>query len=632
MAALKVDMHSTGERGMGNRSIRDRSVGDTGIGRLAPSEQEIGSGGELLLVTAFSLLLSLVAFTWFYRHGDTLLYGDAVAHLNIARRLTDARNPGWDQIGSVWLPLPHLLVAPFVANNWLWRTGIGGSIPSMLAYVLGVVGIYRLLRARTSAASAILAAAICAFNPSMLYMQSTAMTESIFLAAVIWSVVYFDDFRRGLATPSATHAAAPGALPAWRAIERCGCCLAAAIFTRYDGWILAFAVGLCATFSAIWWYSTKRPSELEIGRVVRSMTAFLLLMALCPTLWLAHNYKNSGHPMDWMNGPYSAKAIALRTSRPTDAPYPGKDHMGVAVQYFLKAARMNTGEGSREKWLIVLAAAAAAVSILDWRRCAAYLLLWIPLPFYAYSIAYGSVPIFVPEWWPFSYYNVRYGLELLPAIAVFVALIPWFVSQSVEWLFAHGFFARASNAAPRGAVGPPSTVSPVATSFAEGLRVWIALAATLTLLVVTLLAFSSSAWCFSRRSRDRNSGRRFMIPICYREAFANSRGRVQLETQIADALAWIPPDATILMSVSDYPGAIQRAGIPFAHVINESTFIAWDAARSAPAAAADYVVAIGGDSVAEAVRMNPRGLTKLAILHTSGKPDVSIYVSDTHRR
>ena len=67
----------------------------------------------------------------------------------------------------------------------------------MLAYVLGVAGIYRLVRARASMAAASLAAAIYAFNPSMLYMQSTAMTESIFLAAIIWSLVYFDDFLRG---------------------------------------------------------------------------------------------------------------------------------------------------------------------------------------------------------------------------------------------------------------------------------------------------------------------------------------------------------------------------------------------------------------------------------------------------
>ena len=38
-------------------------------------------------------------------------------------------------------------------------------------------------------------------------------------------------------------------------------------------------------------------------------------------------------------------------------------------------------------------------------------LLWIPLPFYIYSVAYGSVPIFIPQLWPHAFYNARYGME-----------------------------------------------------------------------------------------------------------------------------------------------------------------------------------------------------------------------------
>jgi hypothetical protein len=565
------------------------------------NQKPIGIHDECILVSALAFIVSVFAFAWFYRRGDILLYGDAVAHINIARRLTDARNAGWEQLGSVWLPLPHLLVAPFVANDYLWRTGIGGSIPSMAAYVLGVVGIYRLVRARASRAGAALAAMIYGLNPSLLYMQSTAMTESIFLAAIIWSVVYFDDFLRGLAPESGNAslpAAGAGSPAGARAIERCGCCLAAAIFTRYDGWIFAFVLGVCAVIAALHWW-TKRPPQQQRARLLRSMTSFLLLLALCPTLWLAHNYKINRHPLDWLNGPYSAKAIERRSSKPDDPPYPGKGNVKVAAQYFLKAARMNTGEGSREDWLITLAACGVLVAAFRPRRFGALLLLWIPLPFYAYSIAYGSVPIFIPDWWPFSYYNVRYGLELLPAIAVFVGLLPWAVEAAGTW----------GNAALP----------------AAGARRRLTLAITGALLVVTLLAYSSSVWCFSRRSQDRNWGRRGMIPICYREAWANSRSRMALEAQVAEALSQIPPDATVLMYTSDYVGALQKAGVPFDHVISESTWMYWDSARSAPFAGADYIVAIAGDPVAEAVRINPRGLTKVAILRTMGKPDVTIY-------
>ena len=79
------------------------------------------------------------------------------------------------------------------------------------------------------------------------------------------------------------------------------------------------------------------------------------------------------------------------------------------------------------------------------------------------------------------------------------------------------------------------------------------------------------------------------------------------------------------MYTSDYVGAIQKSGIHFDHIISESTFIAWDSARSAPFAGADYIVAIDSDPVAEAVRINPRGLTKIEIIRTLGKPDVTIY-------
>ena len=58
--------------------------------------------------------------------------------------------------------------------------------------------------------------------------------------------------------------------------------------------------------------------------------------------------------------------------------------------------------------------------------------LWIPVPFYAYSVAYGSVPIFIPVWWPHSYYNTRYGMELLPAIALGLGFVAQFAIGAVR--------------------------------------------------------------------------------------------------------------------------------------------------------------------------------------------------------
>src|ERR1700753_1930048 len=102
---------------------------------------------DLLLLTRLAAVISFGALTFYFHQGAILLYGDAAAHINIARRVFDSRTPGLLQLGTVWLPLPHLLMIPFIFSDWLWQTGMGGSIPSLVAYIFAVVGVFRLTRA-----------------------------------------------------------------------------------------------------------------------------------------------------------------------------------------------------------------------------------------------------------------------------------------------------------------------------------------------------------------------------------------------------------------------------------------------------------------------------------------------------
>src|SRR5437660_5646226 len=82
------------------------------------------------------ILLSALAVYFFYSHGYLLYYGDAEAHLNIARRVVDSQTPGYDQLGSPWLPLPHVLMLPLVRVDSLWRSGLAGAIPSAICFVI----------------------------------------------------------------------------------------------------------------------------------------------------------------------------------------------------------------------------------------------------------------------------------------------------------------------------------------------------------------------------------------------------------------------------------------------------------------------------------------------------------------
>ncbi len=205
---------------------------------------------DTVVLGILGCIISVAAFLFFFRNNTLLLYGDAVAHINIARRVFDSRNPGPLQLGTVWLPLPHLLMLPFVISGWMWRTGVGGAIPSMAAYVAGVIGLFRLVRSslkvagvKTAAArlAAWCAAGIFMANPNLLYLQATAMTEPLYLALFLWATVFFGDFVR--------HAREHNTAAARRSLHWCGVLLALAMLTRYDGWFAA--VFFAATVMAI---------------------------------------------------------------------------------------------------------------------------------------------------------------------------------------------------------------------------------------------------------------------------------------------------------------------------------------------------------------------------------------------
>jgi len=523
---------------------------------------------EILLVTWLAACVSLVSFLYYLRHGDLLLYGDAVAHINIARRVFDSRTPGLLQLGTVWLPLPHLLMIPFLLSDRMWQSGVGGSIPSMIAYVFSVAGIFRLMRSSLSfylepgipeRLAAWIAALIFAANPNLIYLQTTAMTEPLYLAFFIWAVVYFSEWS---------------AADESKSLIKSGGCLFAACLTRYDGWFLA---GLICTVAGLAWI--KKKSAVSISR--GSLAKFLLLAAAAPVLWLTYNAVVYRNPLEFANGPYSAKAIEQKTSVPGYPPHPGTNNLSVAASYFLKAAELNMAESPWHRlWLALLLAGTLLVMLFS-RRLWPLLLLWAPLPFYMLSIAYGGVPIFLPPWWPFSIYNARYGIEILPAFAIFSTVAAYFIARALK-----------QNTAK------------------------------LTVAAVMIVFIGLSYFSVWRAQ-----------PISFREAWVNSRTRIALEKELANTLERLPAGSTFLMYLGNHVGAMQAAGIPLRNVINEGNHRTWkqpadpqglwEKALANPARYVDFVVSFAGDPVDEAV--SRQNLSALAVIHAAGQPKAVLY-------
>jgi hypothetical protein len=530
--------------------------------RPSPRTTASTSRPDYWVLAALLSVAGAAALSFFYRRNEILLSGDAVAHINIARRVFDSRTPGPSQLGTVWLPLPHLLTMPFIIVGRMWQSGIGGSVISFISYVVAGLGLFRLL-SRWSRVAAWMGTLIFAANPNLLYVQATALNEPLYLACFIWSTVFFVEAWQSLRHGEVTASA-------W--LEKGAMALMAAIFTRYDGWFLACLCWMAITPGAV--QAMRRMSDVDSAALRKSVCKAILLTALGPTLWLAYNFGAKGNALDFANGPYSAKAIAQRTTHEGAPPYPGERHPLTAGVYFAKTAQINVGESTTAKLLFFIAALASFVHVSR-RNWLPMVLLWSPLLFYPLSIAYGSVPIFLPAWWPFSYYNVRYGLELLPAIAAGAGLS-----------------------------------TPVLSRLWHSRRAMFLIPCLLSLLAISC---DVAGWR--------------AIPICLREVRANGSARLQLDRSVAKLLAALPKQSTILAYTGAHSGAFEMAGVPLRRTINEGIFVVWDGALNSPAKAADYIIAWDGDPVAFAVTAHSQDLTALTNIQVEGQPRAVLYKS-----
>jgi len=324
------------------------------------------------------------AVAWFYRTGSLLNFGDAEAHLNIARRIVDSRTPGWAQIGTTWLPLPHLLTVPLVRNDWLWHTGLAGAITSGFSMAVAATFLFATARRVFESATAAGAAwAVFLLNPNTLYLGSIPMTEPVFFASLFGLLYFTLRFRE---------------TGGWGSLAGASICALAGALTRYEAWFLL-------PFVAAFIWSAAR------GNRWIAAAFFCLVAGAGPLLWLAHNRYYFGDPLYFYRGPYSALVIQGKTA------YPGRGDWRAAAQYLFEAGRLVAG------WHAI-AIGGAGLLLAGARRVIWPLaLLALPPVFYLWSIHSAGTPIFVPTLYPHSWYNTRYGLALLPLAAFGAAAV-----------------------------------------------------------------------------------------------------------------------------------------------------------------------------------------------------------------
>lgn len=350
-----------------------------------------------------AFLLGALAQWWAHRHDVVFAFWDAQAHLDIARRVTDSMTPGLQMLGTVWLPVPHLLLLPFTLVDAWWWNGLAGGLVGLGAYVVTVVSVHALLLRQTGYPRlAWLGTAFVLLNPSLLYLQTTAMTEPVLLAAMTAAVALLDRWR---ADGSPRVLLAAGALAAL------------SVGSRYDGWFFV----ACAV-PVVGWLAHR--TERSAWRAVLRFAWPSVLMVL---LWLGYNAWYFGDPLEFQRGVWSAQsqqaALAAQGLLPTrGAPF-------LATGYYLGAAALTVGP------LLLLAAALFGVFTLPHPiRSAAPWLLLSALPFNVLALWGGQSVIALPWTTPAGLQNVRYGVMLLPGAAVLLTLGAfWWMRSRPGW-------------------------------------------------------------------------------------------------------------------------------------------------------------------------------------------------------
>jgi len=374
--------------------------------RIALLKQEVNPMSlNSLIVGIMSACIGLLGLYWSYSHHVILAYGDAEAHLNLAKAAISGLTPSITQIGAVWLPLPHIMMVPLVANNFLWRTGLGGSLISIIAFIWAGIMLYKLayLITKNSIAS-YLAPLLWIANPNTVYLATTPMSEVLLFSCAASAVYYFIKWVQTDELFTLVISALFG-------------CLAS--LSRYDGWFLV-CLELFVVFAITLFRKRSYIQAQGIAIVYGALGGIGMVM------WLLWNRIIFGNFLYFANSQYGSEAqqmwFYVRGYLPT------YHNLLLSIIYY-----------SADVWA-VLGGITVTLSILGFiwfiwltikhkfsiEYLAVFLLLF-PFAFYTISLYTGQasliLPVFSKPWYQWNMSNVRYGIQMVIPISIFVAFL-----------------------------------------------------------------------------------------------------------------------------------------------------------------------------------------------------------------
>jgi aldose sugar dehydrogenase len=253
---------------------------------------------ETLIVSAAILTSALFSYMTLGHNPNSLVYySDAISHLVIAREIFDSITPGLGQLGSVWPPITHLLLLPFVTNDFLFHSGIAGTIVSTMSTAVTAVVLFRITKIQfDSALAGILSSCLLLINPSVIYIGVVPMMESPFMMFFILSVYYIQQWHNNYTRYDTDI------WKEYRSIIKSAFAISAATLTGYEGWILPFALVFILLVTLV--TSRRKALRYRIRAIIVAAVPYSFAGIIT---WMVWNFLVQKDPLYFAAGPYSAK-------------------------------------------------------------------------------------------------------------------------------------------------------------------------------------------------------------------------------------------------------------------------------------------------------------------------------------
>ena len=316
--------------------------------------------------------------------------------------------PGAAQLGSVWLPLPHVLIALTAWNDFMWHSGLSGALFSMISYVVTSIIIYFFLKqVGVGMLGRLMGVFVFALNTNILYLQSTAMTE-LLLIATMTAAVY--ELMMWFKTDKLLY------------IIRCAFWVMLSTLNRYDGWFLLAFISMLIVLRVFWKKGYKKTEGTYI--------LFGTLAGFGVFLWLLWNLIIFKDPLYFAFGPYSARAQQQQIEAAGELLTKGD--LWLSIKFYMYALFYNSNA-----FLAILSVFGAVALWVDKRVITpikiASTALFAPLLFNIFALYAGHSVLFIQGLSGDTWFNVRYGVMLVPSIAIFIGFLVDRLKSSLRW-------------------------------------------------------------------------------------------------------------------------------------------------------------------------------------------------------